>query len=230
MFQYDNKFMTHDTRLKICARKKAAGMKEAREKIKASSIFLTIFLLLFIVGSSFGADTPESTSESSGTSKPPVDIWAELFQRTPFPYTMPLPPAKATSIDGTYTKFEPKEIPPVHCRRCPDYAPEGGIWKVNFSKGVFRIFHTVTGWKDMGSFILSRDQLILGNDPVCHEIIGVYQWKLEQGKLILAVEEDKCAIGLRAMNLTKLPWLSCQPPNIEAATTDHWPKPHGCDE
>ena len=205
-------------------------MKEAREKIKAFSIFLTIFLLPFIAGSSFGADTRESTSESSGTSKPPADIWAELFQRTPFPYTMPLPPAKATSIDGTYTKFEPKEIPPVHCRRCPDYAPEGGIWKVNFSKGVFRIFHTVTGWKDMGSFILSGDQLILGNDPVCHEIIGVYRWKLEEGKLILNVIEDKCAIGLRAMNLTKLLWLSCRPPNIEAATTDHWPKPHGCDE
>jgi hypothetical protein len=222
--------MTHDTRSKIRARKKAAGMKEAREKIKASSIFLTIFLLLFIAGSSFGADTRESTSESSGTSKPPADIWAELFQRTPFPYTMPLPPAKATSIDGTYAKFEPKEIPPVHCRRCPDYAPEGGLWKLNLNEGIFRIYHKVTGWKDMGSFILSGDQLILGNDPVCHEIIGVYQWKLEEGKLILNVIEDKCAIGLRAMNLTKLLWLSCRPPNIEAATTDHWPKPHGCDE
>ena len=205
-------------------------MIEGGRKINASCAFLAFFLLLFIAGSSFGADTRESTSESSGTSKPPADIWAELFQRTPFPYTMPLPPAKATSIDGTYTKFEPKEIPPVHCRRCPDYAPEGGIWKVNFSKGVFRIFHTVTGWKDMGSFILSGDQLILGNDPVCHEIIGVYQWKLEEGKLILNVIEDKCAIGLRAMNLTKLLWLSCRPPNLEAATTDHWPKPHGCDE
>jgi hypothetical protein len=49
-------------------------------------------------------------------------------------------------------------------------------------------------------------------------------------KLILNLAEDNCAIGLRAINLTKLPWLSCQPPNREAAITDHWPKPAGCDE
>jgi hypothetical protein len=132
-------------------------------------------------------------------------------------------------MDGTYTKVETKETPPVPCRRCPDYAPEGGIWKLNLSNGVFRIFHTVTGWKDMGSFILSGDQLTLANDPVCHEVIGVYRWKLEEGKLILTVVDDNCAIGLRAINLTKLPWLSCQPPNTEAAVTGHWPKPPGCE-
>jgi hypothetical protein len=43
------------------------------------------------------------------------------------------------------------------------------------------------------------------------------------------VIEDECAIGLRAMNLTNLPWLSCHPPSTEAAITDHWPKPRGCD-
>jgi hypothetical protein len=32
----------------------------------------------------------------------------------------------------------------------------------------------------------------------------------------------------RAMNLANLPWQSCQPPNTEAAITDHWPKPIGC--
>jgi hypothetical protein len=37
------------------------------------------------------------------------------------------------------------------------------------------------------------------------------------------------AIYLRATNLTSLPWLSCQPPNTEAGTTDHWLKPAGCD-
>jgi hypothetical protein len=71
-------------------------------------------------------------------------------------------------MDGTYTKFETKETPPVPCTRCPDYAPESGIWKLNLSKGVFRIFHKATGWKDIGSFIVSEDQLILANDPVCH--------------------------------------------------------------
>jgi len=155
--------------------------------------------------------------------------WSELLQRTPFPFRMSLPPPNSTPIDGTYTKLETKETPPVPCRRCPDYAPEGGIWKLNFDKGVFRIFHTVTGWKDIGSYVVSGDQLTLANDPVCHEMFGVYKWKLEKGKLMITVVEDKCAIGLRAMNLTKLPWLSCRPPNIEAAVTDHWPKPPGCD-
>ncbi len=157
-------------------------------------------------------------------------IWSELLQRTPYPYTVPLPPPKATPIDGTYTKFEKKEGEPVHCLRCPDYAPEGGLWKLNLNKGVFRIFHKVTGWKDIGSVIVSGDQLILANDPVCHEMFGVYRWKLEEGKLILHAIDDKCGIGLRAMNLTNLPWLSCQPPNREAAISEHWQKPPGCDE
>jgi hypothetical protein len=82
----------------------------------------------------------------------------------------------------------------------------------------------------MGSYVVSGNRMTLANDPVCHEMFGVYQWKLEEGKLFLITVEDKCAIGLRAVNLTKLPWLSCQPPSIEAAVTDHWPKPAGCDE
>jgi hypothetical protein len=189
--------------------------------MKTLTLIIVTFLLLInmdVVGGTAGAKDPAS------------DLWSELLQRSPYPYTLPLAPPHATVMDGTYTKFETKETPPVPCRRCPDYAPEGGIWKLNLSKGVFRIFHKATGWKDIGSFFVSGDQLILANDPVCHEVIGVFQWKLEEGKLTLILIEDKCAIGLRAMNLTKLPWLSCQPPNIEAATTDHWPKPPGCDE
>lgn len=142
---------------------------------------------------------------------------------------MPLPPPDPTPIDGTYTKMEPKETPPVPCRRCPDYAPEGGLWKLNFNKGVFRIFHPHTGWKNIGSYRVSGNRLTLANDPVCHELFGVYQWKLENGKLFLTVVEDKCAINLRAMSLTKLAWLSCQPPSTEAAVTDHWLKPAGCE-
>jgi len=166
---------------------------------------------------------------SSADDPSPSIIWSELLQRTPFPFRMDLPPPKATPMDGTYTKIETKETPPVPCRRCPDYAPEGGLWKLNFNKGIFRIFHAATGWKDIGSYVVSGDRLTLANDPVCHEVFGIYKWKLEKGTLVLTMIEDKCAIGLRAMNLTKLPWLSCQPPNIEAAITDYWPKLPGCD-
>ncbi|MBM4307539.1 MAG: hypothetical protein FJ115_12740 [Deltaproteobacteria bacterium] len=188
-------------------------------KLKPSSIILSMTVLILLIGS----------DGSSADDPSPSVIWSELLQRTPFPFRMALPPPKATPIDGTYTKFETKENPPVPCRRCPDYAPEGGIWKLNFNKGVFRIFHVATGWKDLGSYMVTGDRLTLANDPVCHEMFGEYKWKMEKGMLMLTVIEDKCAISLRAMNLTKLPWLSCQPPNIEAAVTDHWSKPLGCD-
>jgi hypothetical protein len=199
-------------------------MSGTKRKMKITSATIAIVVLLVLLATSRDSSAADATTATTS------DIWHKLLQRTPCPYTLPLPPPNATSIDGTYTKFEIKEIPPVHCRRCPDYAPEGGIWKLNLSKGVFRIFHRVTGWKDIGSFILSGDQLILANDPVCHELVGVYQWKLEEGKPLLNLVEDNCAVGLRAMNLTKLPWLSCQPSKREAAITDHWPKPAGCDE
>ena len=184
-------------------------------------------VMILIVSLSWGVMAEGQDQKETDSTR---NIWFELLQRTPYPHTLPLPPLKATPVDGTYTKVEKKEGEPVHCLRCPDYAPEGGIWKLNLNKGVFRIFHKVTGWKDIGSFYASGDQWILANDPVCHEIVGIYRWKLEEGKLILRVIDDKCAIGLRAMNLTSLPWLSCQPPNKEAAITEHWSKPPGCDE
>jgi hypothetical protein len=140
-------------------------------------------------------------------------------------------------VDGTYAKFELKEAPPVHCLRCPDYAPEGGIWKLHLDRGIFRVLHEVTGWHSMGSFVLAKDrrtagtedQLLLFNDPACPGAVGLYEWTLEGGELTLEVLEDTCSIHLRAMNLTNLPWLSCQPPNIEAGITDHWQKPPGCE-
>src|SRR4030043_813363 len=191
----------------------------SRKRLKGLSIVVLVTIGIFLT-------MPDSLSAGEPSSS---ILWTELLQRTPFPFRMDLPPPNPTPIDGTYTKFEPKETPPVPCRRCPDYAPAGGIWKLNFDKGVFRIFHAATGWKDIGSYVVSGDRLTLANDPVCHEMFGVYKWKLEKGILMITVVEDKCAIGLRAMNLTKLPWLSCRPPNIEAAVTDHWPKPPGCD-
>lgn len=166
-----------------------------------------------------------------------TDPWSALLQRTPHPYLLPLPPTRWTSLDGTYVKVELKETPPVHCLRCPDYAPEGGVWKLNLDKGTFRIIHEMTGWKSIGSYVVTRDrwtsgapdQLLLFNDPTCPEAIGLYTWRSEAGNLILEVIDDTCAIYLRAMNLTNLPWLSCQPPNMEAGITDHWLKPPGCE-
>lgn len=214
------------------------GMPSTMEPRRIAAIVsLGVMVFLLAAGCSWMraevAPLP-GTPEIAGT---PTDVWSSALQKTPFPYTIPLPAPKHTVLDGTYTKFELKESPPVHCLRCPDYAPEGGVWKLHLDQGVFRIFHEATGWHSLGSFVLSKDrrtagtvdQLVLFNDPNCPEYVATYAWRLEGGALILEVIEDSCSIHLRAMNLTNLPWQSCQPPNIEAATTDHWPKPPGCD-
>jgi formylglycine-generating enzyme required for sulfatase activity len=86
--------------------------------------------------------TPE-TPEVTAT---PTDICFGLFQLTPYPYTTPLPPAQATILDGTYTKLDPREASrrPLE-RRGPAYPPEGGIWKLHLDKGIFRVYHEITG-------------------------------------------------------------------------------------
>lgn len=157
-----------------------------------------------------------------------LDRWLELFQRTPYPFTTPLPPATASALDGTYTKTVIKDTPTVKCRRCPEYAPEGGLWKLNFDSSIFRIYHQATGWRSLGSFSVSGSDLTLFNDPACLDVVGRYTWALAGGQLQLTAVDDPCAIALRAMNLTQLPWDSCRPPNTEAAVTGHWPAPPGC--
>ena len=168
-------------------------------------------------------DTPLSTLDESAAAK-----WSSLLQRKPYPYISPLPPEERTILDGTYTKFDTKKQPQVPCRRCPDYVPEGGIWKLQFDKGVFRIFHVNSGWKSIGSFQVKGNRLSLFNDPVCHELTGVYAWTLKDNQLTLKVIKDACKIRLRAKNLTKQSWLSCSPPNREAAISGHWPEPPSC--
>ena len=175
----------------------------------------------------FGTDSePVSPSvQSSSTSI----IWSELLQKTPYPHTAPLPAGVPTALDGTYTKFDPKKTPPVPCRRCPDYAPQGGIWKLNLDKAIFRIFHESTGWRSLGSFVIDGNQMQVFNDPCCIDVRGFYRWTLAQGRLVLQVVEDKCAIRQRAKNLTKLPWLSCKPPSMVTGFSSHWHKPPGCE-
>jgi hypothetical protein len=158
----------------------------------------------------------------------PTDRWLEFFQHTPYPFSTPLPLPASSPLDGAYAKVEPKVGTPVPCRRCPDYAPEGGLWKLNFSDGIYRVLHVATGWRSLGSFTVDGDRLIVFNDPNCSSVTRRYAWRLSAGALILEAMEDECAIGLRAANLSARPWSACQPPNIEAAITDHWLRPAGC--
>jgi hypothetical protein len=159
----------------------------------------------------------------------PREVWSELLLRHPYPHLIPLPEAKRSDLDGTYTKVVVAKAERVHCLRCPDYAPEGGVWKLNLGQGVFRIFNPESGWKSIGTYIVAGDRILLVNDPTCIDALGLYRWRLDEGRLVLEVLDDPCAIKLRAMNLTQQPWLPCRPPNIEAAVTEHWLKPEGCD-
>ncbi len=172
------------------------------------------------------APAPEPSGHTNGSTSV---IWTELLQKKPFPHAAPLPSPVPTVLDGTYAKFDPKKTPPVPCRRCPDYVPEGGIWKLNLNKGVFRIFHEFSGWRSIGSFDVDGNRVRLFNDPTCIEEMGTYTWTLKEGRLGLQVVEDKCAIGLRAKNLMQLPWMSCQPPALQAGFSGHRDTPPGCD-
>jgi hypothetical protein len=182
---------------------------------------------LVIPGRSFCQSTQPAESRTLAPTAV-AQIWKTLQERTPFAYSLPLPPPKATAIDGLYVKQEPLTAEHVHCLRCPDWLYEGGLWKIKFDRGVYRVLHEEAGWRTIGSYALAADRLILFNDPCCIEGIGVYAWKLERGTLTLQVIDDPCAIQLRGKNLAHLPWQRCQPPNIEAAVTDHWEKPTGC--
>jgi len=175
------------------------------------------------------SETPPAATPTPSPSPTPEDRWSSVLQRTPYPYTAPLPPSSSSPLDGTYVKIDLSQAEHVHCLRCPDYLQEAGLWKLNLDRGVFRIYYEVTGWRSLGSFTTAGDEIQVFNDPNCPDLTGAYKWRMADGKLVFSVIEDECSIQLRAANLTKQPWLSCRPPNREAMITDHWAKPPGCD-
>jgi hypothetical protein len=148
-------------------------------------IAFAVMLLMPDAGLPEGGNTGSNSLQTQNAVK---DQWGEFLQRQPYPYTIPLV-AKPTGLDGTYVKKAKNEGPIVPCRRCPDWMPYPGIWKLNLNQGVYRIYHRATGWK-----------------------IGVFTWKLEAGKLIFKVIDDECAIRLRALNMTEVPWILSQRP------------------
>jgi hypothetical protein len=201
------------------------------KKINSLVLFLTLIVSACRSASASPSTTlvPSSVQTNNPALTTPTDIWQGLFQHTPVPWTTPLPPEEPTSLDATYVKINPRLATPFPCKRCPDYALEGGLWKFSLNKGIFRIYYTLNGWRSLGSYTLSGDRLYLFNDPYCNMDTGIYTWKLEDGSLTLSEVDDPCSQGLRAANLIDQPWLSCRPPNAEAMITDHWQKPEGCD-
>lgn len=186
-------------------------------------------------------ETTTSTKSSTLTPNtltevPQKNIWFELQERTPFPYTTPLPTAVNTQLDGTYAKFDESWPQWWSCRRCADYRPAGGIWKLRFDRGVMRIYYNVTDWVSIGSYTVSGDRLYIFNDPYCPEAVGEYHWAQEDKwgladrSLTLQVITDPCSFGLRGENLSAQAWGSCFPPNEMTGASDHWHKPPGCED
>jgi hypothetical protein len=192
-------------------------------------IYPLVILFTLVFSACQSENLGSSTTPTPSITMTPADGWQALFQHTPVPWTTPLPPQEPTVLDATYVKINPRLATPFPCKRCPDYALEGGLWKLSLSQGTFRIYYTMNGWRSLGSYTVSGDRIYLFNDPYCNWETGVYTWKLEDGALSLSEVNDPCSQGLRAANLIDQPWLSCRPPNTEAAITDHWQKPEGCD-
>ena len=215
-------------------------------RIKEVGLHALLLILLWSILSACSPDSPPVAATSpptpglvAGSVVPPAatpvatptarDDWLAMLRQEPYPYTTPLPPDTPTPLDGLYVKEEPITGTPVPCRRCPDYLSEDGIWKLSLNQGIYHIFHPATGWHSLGSFTVEGNRLYLFNDPVCHLVVGIYTWQLDASGLKLTVVNDPCQVERRADTFGDLTWRSCQPPNTEAAVTDHWPRPSGCD-
>lgn len=178
-------------------------------------LFIAGFIALTLVSLVFSLTLLDDT-ESNG-----VETIEALFAQTPVAYTTPLPDAITTPLDGTYAKIDDSQPQWWLCRRCADYRPAGGIWKLQFDKGVMRIYYDVTGWKSLASYVVEEDRLTIFNDPYCHNEVGEYTWRIEAGRLKLNTVQDTCSFDLRAQNLSTQTWSDC-------ATTPA--EPSGCAE
>jgi hypothetical protein len=157
-----------------------------------------------------------------------IRTWEQVLTFKPFAYLRELPPEEPTEIDGVYGKFEPGVQQWWRCARCPDFKLSGGSWRLMFHNGTMLMYYDVTGFSTVAAYEVSGNRLEIFDDPHCPYESATYTWRRTKGGLSLAEVKDACAIHLRAENLTHLIWNSCQPPNREAAISDHWIRPAGC--
>jgi len=170
------------------------------------------------------------STQASPVEATPTSIWSALQRMTPAPYFFPLPEPVSGPLDGTYAKLDPSWPQWWLCRRCADYRPAGGLWRVQFDRGVMRIYYDVTGWRSFASFTISEAELQIFNDTYCPEVVGRYGWKLVAGELVLNVIEDSCSFGLRGQNLSNQAWLACQSASQAAEPVPPEDNPPGCAE
>ena len=177
-----------------------------------------VLVVLAILSAFLASCAPQGQGKVVSTSVPtpanpatdvPTPVWSALLQVTPLPYASPLPAPEDTALDGTYSKFDPSPPQWWICLRCADYRQAGGAWRLQFDRGVMRIYYEVTGWHSLASYTVSGDQLYLFNDPYCRDVTGEYKWKLADGSLTLVVLDDPCSFQLRGKNLGAVAWAAC---------------------
>ncbi len=189
------------------------------------TLFLALMLVSLITFLSIVIWQVSKNDSSSISEMTPVatTVWEALLAQTPVAYTTPLPATAKTPLDGTYAKIDPSQPQWWLCRRCADYRPSGGIWKLQFDQGIMRIYYEVTGWKTIASYTVDGDHLTIFNDPYCRDEVGTYSWKIEAGDLELETIRDTCSFDLRGENLGGQNWSACPPENESA------PIPSGCE-
>jgi hypothetical protein len=167
-------------------------------------------------------------AESSSPPPQATTVWSALLAQTPVPQNTPLPEPVESPVDGTYVLFDPGPPQWWVCRRCADYRPAGGNWRLQLDRGVMRIYYDVTGWRSLASFALEGDRLFLFNDPYCPPEVGEYRWQRVDGSLVLETITDPCSFGLRGQNFSRGLWATCEPPSGAVSPASSWMQPPGC--
>jgi len=172
-----------------------------------TAICLAVFSLVYLLYRPGSLVWPPQLASAIPSDSP--SAWDDLLQATPEAYTTPLPDPVSSSIDGSYAKLV--QSPPQwwSCRRCADYRLSGGIWKLQFDKGIMRVLYDGTGWRSLASFTVTDDRLYIFNDPYCPQEVGQYRWQLVNGNLDISVIEDACAFRLRGENFSEQTWSAC---------------------
>ena len=181
--------------------------------------------------------TPPVASEATG----PIPDWRTTPDE-PYPFTTPVPPLVATDLDGVYARPSTYDFPGTQplCVRCPPYPADAGTSTWRLEAGRFEVLHETPAYRTSGHFEVSGNRLILFNDTECGNARGVYRWSVaSDGALSLSLIVDPCAFGQRWKELAGSAWSLkrsltgerrgyCDPPNVEAAVTEHWPRPSDC--
>ena len=206
---------------------------------RSAGLLLAVVVVLMISGAIFFRSTQVAAPSLAETTDQPqivpvlaasTSAWNALLQATPFAYFTPLPEPAPAVIDGTYAKVDQSWPQWWRCLRCADYRVTGGIWKLQFDRGVMRIFYEVNNWRSIASYSVAGDRLFIFNDPYCPENTGQYQWSIESDELNLKVVDDPCAFDLRAENLTKQSWFLCPAADTPTTSAVAGESALGCDE